>query len=45
MLSGSSHVLERDDKELTADEEKALQAMDLEEVRFKHTSPIYQHIS
>lgn len=32
VLRGSSHVLERNDKELTEEEEKALLAMDLEEV-------------
>ena len=33
VLRGSSHVLERSNKELTEEEEKALLAMDLEEVR------------
>lgn len=32
VLKGSSHVLERSNKELTEEEEKALLAMDLEEV-------------
>lgn len=32
VLRGSSHVLERSNKELTEEEEKALLAMDLEEV-------------
>lgn len=33
VLRGSAHVLERSNKELTEEEEKALLAMDLEEVR------------
>lgn len=32
VLRGSAHVLERSNKELTEEEEKALLAMDLEEV-------------
>lgn len=37
VLRGSAHVLERSNKELTEEEEKALLAMDLEEVRvLKH---------
>ena len=32
VLRGSSHVLERSNKELTEEEEKALLAMDFEEV-------------
>ena len=33
VLRGSAHVLERSNKELTEEEEKALLAMDLEEVQ------------
>ena len=33
MLKGSASVLERQNKELTEQEEKALQAFDLEEVK------------
>ena len=34
VLKGSAHVLERKNKELTEDEEKALQQLDLEEVSY-----------
>ena len=46
VLRGSSHVLERNNKELTEEEEKALLAMDLEEVSefFKMFVSVHIHI-